>query len=219
MTSPLTIALTKGRLLQESLPLLRNTGIEIPEYAGDDRHLMFNSGCDNYRFLVVRGGDITTYLQLGAAAVGIVGRDMLLESGGENLYELLDLGIARCRLMTAAAIDRPEDDTQRQLRVATKYGNIARRHYAANGRQVQLIRLYGSLELAPRIGIADEIVDIVDTGHTLKSNGLEPLELIVEISARLAVNKAAMRIHHDQILDLRERLAKVVPAAQDGNGA
>ena len=217
--APLTIALTKGRILHETLPLLRSTGVELPPSAGDDRHLMFDSACGSYRFLVVRGGDITTYVQLGAAAVGIIGRDMLLEAGGDSLYELLDLKIARCRLMTAALADRPAIDAELLLRVATKYVNIARRHYAAGSRRVQLVRLYGSLELAPHIGIADEIVDIVDTGGTLASNGLQPLELIAEVSARLAVNKAAMRIYHDEIQALRERLAAAVAEAKSGSDA
>jgi ATP phosphoribosyltransferase len=163
--------------------------------------------------VILRGSDVPTYVRHGAADVGIAGKDMLLESGGEGIYEPLDLGIARCRLMTAG----PESaasmgDDRRRVRVATKFLNVARAHYARKGMHADLIKLYGSMELAPLMGLADEIVDIVDTGKTLAENGMAPRELIADISSRLIVNKASMRTRHASVQALIEALAGVVKA-------
>jgi ATP phosphoribosyltransferase len=160
------------------------------------------------KLVIIRATDVPTYVQYGAADLGVAGKDVLLEHGGEDLYEPLDLQIARCRLMVAGhaeAVPRPG-----RLRVATKYVNVARRYFARQGRQVELIKLYGSMELAPLVGLADRIVDVVDTGNTLRANGLVPLEHIADISSRLIVNKASMKMKHARIKTLSERLAGAV---------
>lgn len=193
----ITIALTKGRILKETLPLLAKAGIEPKEDIGSSRKLLFDTTADDVRLVILRGSDVPTYVQFGAADIGIVGKDTLLEHGGQGLYEPLDLGIARCQLMTAGlvGVELPAG----RIRVATKYTEIARRFYAEQGRQVDLIKLYGAMELAPLMELADEIVDIVDTGNTLKANGLEPREAIADISSRLIVNQASMKTKHRAI--------------------
>jgi len=158
--------------------------------------------------LILRGSDVPTYVQFGAADIGIVGKDALLEHQGDGYYEPLDLGIARCRLMTAIPVGAPAQ--KGRLRVATKYINIARQYYAEQGRQADLIKLYGAMELAPLLDLAHEIVDIVDTGNTLKANGLEARDTIAEISSRLIVNKAAMKTKRAEIQAVVDALAKVV---------
>lgn len=197
MSQMLTIALTKGRILKETLPLLAAAGIEPAEDISKSRKLIFETNKDNVRLLVLRGSDVPTYVKFGSADMGIAGKDTLMESGSEGLYEPVDLGIARCRLMTAAVknVETPEG----RIKVATKYVNVAKRYYAAQGRQVDVIKLYGAMELAPIMDLADEIVDIVDTGNTLLANGLEPREHIADISSRLVVNKASMKMKHEQI--------------------
>ncbi|MAZ89682.1 MAG: ATP phosphoribosyltransferase [Cellvibrionaceae bacterium] len=197
MSQMLTIALTKGRILKETLPLLAAAGIEPAEDISKSRKLIFETNKDNVRLLVLRGSDVPTYVKFGSADMGIAGKDTLMESGSEGLYEPVDLGIARCRLMTAAVknVKTPEG----RIKVATKYVNVAKRYYAAQGRQVDVIKLYGAMELAPIMDLADEIVDIVDTGNTLLANGLEPREHIADISSRLVVNKASMKMKHEQI--------------------
>ena len=203
----LTIALTKGRILKETLPLLAGVGIAPSADLDNSRKLIVNTTVPNLNIVILRGSDVPTYVRHGAADLGIVGKDMLLEFGGDGIYEPLDLGIARCRLMTAGPSPRPNAaGGPRRVRVATKFPNIARLHYARKGVHAELIKLYGSMELAPLLGLADEIVDIVDTGKTLAENGIAPRELIAEISSRLIVNKASMRTRHASVQTLVEAL-------------
>jgi ATP phosphoribosyltransferase len=206
----LTLALTKGRILAETLPLLARAGIEPAEDMDSSRKLVFDSNRPGLRLLVLRGTDVPTYVRHGAADLGVVGKDMLLEQGAEGLYEPLDLGIARCRLMTAAPAGwRP---TGSRVRVATKFVNVARRHFAARGVQADIIKLYGAMELAPAMGLSDLIVDIVDSGNTLRANGLEPLEEIATVSSRLVVNKASLRAAHEPITQLLADIEAALPA-------
>lgn len=207
--SKITIALTKGRILEETLPLLAAVGIQPVEDIATSRKLLFDTNLENIRLLVLRGVDVPTYVQFGAADLGVSGKDTLLEHGGEGLYEPLDLGIARCKLMTAGLKGQPHKTGR--IRVATKYVNVARRFYAEKNQQADFIKLYGAMELAPVMALADEIVDIVDTGNTLKANGLEPREIIAgNISSRLIVNKAAMKTKYRVIKPLIARLAEAV---------
>ncbi len=207
-TESVTIALTRGRILKETLPLLREAGIEPLEDISRSRKLKFATSLDQASLLVMRGSDVPVYVENGAADMGVAGKDMLLEYGGEGLYEPLDLGIARCRLMIAAPARAPASGAR--LRVATKFTGIAKRWFAEQGRQVELIKLNGALEIAPAMGLADAIVDIVDTGNTLRANGLEPRETIAEISSRVIVNKASMKIKSQLIRAILERLAASV---------
>lgn len=204
----LTIALTKGRILEETLPLLESVGLAPVEDISKSRKLTFESNQEGVRFIVLRGVDVTTYVQFGAADIGISGKDMLLEHGAEGLYEPLDLGIARCKLMTAGIKGRPLKPGR--ITVATKFVNVAKQYYASQARQVDIIKLYGAMELAPIIGLADEIVDIVDTGNTLKANGLEARQVIADISSRLIVNKASMKMKHQRIQQLIDGLRQAV---------
>ena len=207
-TPQLTIALTKGRILEETLPLLAAAGIEPLEDIARSRKLAFATNQANIRLLILRGSDVPTYVQFGAADLGVSGKDTLMEHGGDGLYSLLDLGIARCKLMTAGIKGQPEKTGR--IKVATKYVNVARRFYAAQGRQADIIKLYGAMELAPIMDLADEIVDIVDTGNTLKANGLEARATIAEISSRLIANKASMKMKHQLMQPLKEALASAV---------
>lgn len=200
MMQALTLALTKGRILKETLPLLAEAGIEPLEDVSTSRKLLFETTNASVRLVILRGSDVPTYVRHGAADVGVVGKDLLMEFGAHGLYEPLDLGIAKCRLMTAGFPDRKQ--TSGRLRVATKFVNVARKHYAARGVQAEIIKLYGAMELAPLMDLADEIVDIVDTGNTLKANGMAPLEHIADVSSRLVINKAAMRTRHQAITTL-----------------
>ncbi|MFL0797009.1 MAG: ATP phosphoribosyltransferase [Cellvibrionaceae bacterium] len=208
MTDTLTIALTKGRILKETLPLFAAAGIEPLEDMSTSRKLIFDTNVEGVRFLLQRGVDVPTYVRYGSADMGVSGKDMLLEDGADGLYEPLDLGIARCQLMTAAIKGKPTKPGR--IKVATKFVNVAKRFYAAQGRQVDVIKLYGGMELAPIMGLADEIVDIVDTGNTLRANGLEPREEIADISSRLIVNKASMKMKHRRIKALIEQIASAV---------
>ena len=211
MTQQLTIALTKGRILKQTLPLLQAAGLAPVEDIASSRKLIFNTEHANVRVVILRGSDVPTYVRHGAADIGVVGKDMLLEFGAQGLYEPLDLGIAPCRLMTAGFSGR--ENTRTRIRVASKFVNIARRHYSSKGIQADIIKLYGAMELAPLMYLADEIVDIVDTGNTLRANGMSPLEHIADISTRLVVNKAAMRTRHDAIQEVIEALARTVDQA------
>ncbi len=203
----ITMALTKGRILREILPLLKEINIEPLEDIFTSRKLVFPTTFDNLRLLILRGVDVPTYVQFGAADMGITGKDLLLEHQGDGYYEPLDLGIAQCKLMTAMPIGaKPATG---RVRVATKYINVARDYYARQGRQVDLIKLYGAMELAPVLDLANEIVDIVDTGGTLKANGLEACDQIAEISSRLIVNKAALKTNHAQIQEIIVALSDV----------
>ena len=211
ITDPITIALTKGRILKETLPLLAKVGIEPSEDLDASRKLVVPTTLNNVHLVILRGSDVPTYVRHGAADIGIAGKDMLLEFGGEGIYEPLDLGIARCRLMTAGPrVSQMAQAPRRLILVATKFLNIARAHYAGKGIHADLIKLYGSMELAPLMGLADEIVDIVDTGKTLEENGMVPLELIAEVSSRLIVNKASMRTRHASVRVLIDALEQAV---------
>lgn len=196
----ITIALTKGRILKETLPLLKQIGLEPIDDVFTSRKLLFPTNKDNVRLLVLRGSDVATYVQFGKADIGITGKDGLLEHGGDGYYEPIDLGIAQCKLMTAAPVGYQRGAGR--LRVATKYTQVAREYYAQQGLQIDLIKLYGAMELAPVMDLADEIVDIVDTGNTLKANGLEAREMIADISSRVIVNKAAMKTKYPVIKDI-----------------
>lgn len=204
----LTLALTKGRILQETLPLLSKVGIEPTEDIQTSRKLQFETNNKNLRLIVLRGTDVSTYVQYGAADIGITGKDTLLEYGGDGFYEWLDLGIARCKLMTAAQVGTPRKTGR--IRIATKYANLARDYYARQGQQADIVKLYGAMELAPIMNLADEIVDIVDTGNTLRANGLEPREKIADISSRLIVNRAAIKTKHKNIQPLLSALEKAL---------
>lgn len=210
MSQTLTIALTKGRILEETLPLLAAAGIEPLEDMEKSRKLVFDTTQAGVRLLLLRGADVPTYVQFGAADMGISGKDTLMENGAEGLYEPLDLNIARCKLMTAGV--KGESLPAGRIRVATKYVNIAKQYYASQGRQTDIIKLYGAMELAPIMNLADEIVDIVDTGNTLRANGLEPRDFIADISSRLIVNKASMKMKHVQIQTIIDHIAKAVAA-------
>lgn len=204
----LTIALSKGRILKDTLPLLKDAGIELLEDPEKSRKLIFPTSREGVNIVILRATDVPTFVQHGAADIGVAGKDVLVEHGAEGMYELVDLRIARCRLMTAGKVgaSRPAG----RLRVATKFVNIAKRWYAEQGEQVEMIKLYGSMELAPIMDIADVIVDVVDTGKTLKENGLEPRELIMPVSSRLIVNKTAMKLKQARIQPLVDLLQAAV---------
>ncbi|ABD82426.1 ATP phosphoribosyltransferase [Saccharophagus degradans] len=206
--SQLTIALTKGRILLETLPLLEAAGIAPLEDISKSRKLTFETTSPDVRLLILRGSDVPTYVEFGAADVGVSGKDTILEHGSTGFYEPLDLRIAKCRLMTAGIAG--ETLKPGRIRVATKYTNLAKQYYAEQGRQVDLIKLYGAMELAPILSLADEIVDIVDTGNTLKANGLEARDHIADISSRLIVNKASMKMKHQQIEALIDAISSAV---------
>jgi ATP phosphoribosyltransferase len=206
----LTIALSKGRILEETLPLLASSGIQLKDNPDSSRKLVLDTNDPAVKIVVLRATDVPTYVQYGAADIGVAGKDVLLEHGGAGLYEPLDLRIARCRLMVAGR--KGEGIDANRLRVATKYVNVTRDYFAAQGRQVEIIKLYGSMELAPLVGLADVIVDLVDTGNTLKANGLEPKVTIADISSRLIVNKASMRMKHNVVQAVIEKLKDAVTA-------
>ena len=209
MSAPLTIALSKGRIFKETLPLLAAAGIVPIDDPDTSRKLILDTHQADVKLVIIRATDVPTYVQYGAADMGVAGKDVLLEHGGEGLYEPLDLNIARCRLMVAGHPGQPPRLSR--PRVATKYANTTRRWFADQGRQVEVIKLYGSMELAPLVGLADYIVDVVDTGNTLKANGLAPLEHIADISSRLVINKAAMKMKHARIKAIMARMAAAVP--------
>ncbi|MGQ9659646.1 MAG: ATP phosphoribosyltransferase [Thermochromatium sp.] len=209
LSVPLTIALSKGRIFDQARPLLARAGIEPLDDPETSRKLILETSHPMVRFVIIRASDVPTYVQYGAADLGVAGKDVLLEHGGEGLYEPLDLGIARCRLMVAGRPEMPKPSTRR-LRIATKYVRSAERHFAAKGQQVEIIKLYGSMELAPLVGLADLIVDLVESGNTLKANGLVPLEHIADISSRLVVNKASWKMKHEAVTTLLELLREAV---------
>jgi ATP phosphoribosyltransferase len=197
MDKKLTIALSKGRILQESLPLLAHAGIEPIEDPDSSRKLILDTNREDIKLVIIRAADVPTYVEYGASDMGIAGKDVLMEHAGDGLYEPLDLRIARCRMMVAGPVKAAPSGSR--IRVATKYVRSAQRYYADQGIQAEIIKLYGSMELAPLVGLADRIVDLVDTGNTLKANGLEPLEKIADISSRLVVNKASMKMKHEAV--------------------
>lgn len=204
----ITLALTKGRILKETLPLLEEAGIVPTEDIFSSRKLVFPTNRPGLRLIILRGSDVPTYVQFGAADLGIAGKDVLLEHQGDGYYEPLDLGIAQCKLMTAVPVGSSVQ--KGRLRVATKYINVARQFYAEQGRQADLIKLFGAMELAPILELAHEIVDIVDTGNTLRANGLEARDEIADISARLIVNKAAMKTKFSELQSTVDALTRVV---------
>lgn len=213
MNEKLTIALTKGRILKETLPLLASAGIEALDDISSSRKLVFETSRDDVQLVILRGTDVPTYVRYGAADMGVVGKDILMEHGSDGLYEPLDLGIARCRLMTAGPVGW--QGTGARIRVATKFVNITREYFARKGVHADLIKLYGAMELAPFMNLADLIVDIVDTGNTLRANGMEPRDEIAVISSRLVVNKAAMRSRYTAITEIIGELTTIVAEAED----
>lgn len=208
VTDTLTIAVSKGRIFKEALPLLAAAGIEPADDPDTSRKLILDTNQDHVRLVVIRAADVPTFVEYGAADMGIAGKDVLMEYGGTNLYEPLDLQIAKCRMMVAGP-EQASPGTSR-IRVATKYTDTTRRYYASRGMQVEIIKLYGSMELAPLVGLADRIVDLVDTGSTLRANGLVPLEHIADISSRLIVNKAAMKMKSQLLGELIRSLSRAV---------
>jgi len=209
---PVTIALSKGRIYKQTLPLLAAAGIEPADDPETSRKLILDTNHPQVKLVIIRASDVPTYVQWGAADVGVAGKDVLMEHDGGGLYEPLDLRIARCRMMVAGKPDAAEVLERRsgRPRIATKYVGSARRYFAAQGKQVDIIKLYGSMELAPLVGLADLIVDLVESGNTLKANGLVPLEHIADISSRLVVNKASWKTKHAAITELVNLLERAV---------
>lgn len=212
----LTLALSKGRIFEETLPLLEAAGIRVTENPETSRKLILPTNNPHVRVIIVRASDVPTYVQYGAADFGVAGKDVLIEHGGEGLYQPIDLNIAQCRMSVAVQVGFDYATAVRQgarLRVATKYVQIAREHFAAKGVHVDMIKLYGSMELAPLIGLSDAIVDLVSTGNTLRANNLVEVEHIMEISSRLVVNQAALKMKREQlqpILEAFDRASKGV---------
>ena len=198
-TTPLRIALSKGRIFEQTLPLLAAAGITPLEDPESSRKLILETNHPTVQLVMIRATDVPTYVQWAAADIGIAGKDVLVEHGGAGLYEPLDLAIARCRMMVAGPPGASLNGER--LRIATKYVRAASDHFASKGQQVEIIKLYGSMELAPLVGLADLIVDLVESGGTLKANGLIPLEWIADISSRLIINKAAWKIKHSVIAE------------------
>jgi len=210
----ITLALSKGRIFEETLPLLRAAGIEVLEDPETSRKLILTTNQPDVRVVLVRASDVPTYVQYGGADLGVAGRDVLLEHDGEGLYQPLDLNIARCRMSVAVRDDFDYAAAVKQgsrLRVATKYTSIARDHFADKGVHVDLIKLYGSMELAPLTGLADAIVDLVSTGSTLKANRLVEVERIMDISSRLVVNQAALKLKREPLRRLIDAFASASP--------
>ncbi|MGB1800525.1 MAG: ATP phosphoribosyltransferase [Gammaproteobacteria bacterium] len=208
MSDKITIAVSKGRIFEDALPLLAKLDIVPLEDPNKTRKLVLETNQANIQLLVIRATDVPTYVERGAAELGISGKDVLMEYSGDDLYEPVDLGIAKCRMMLAGLkdakpiVDRP--------RVVTKYTNITKNYFAERGQQVEIIKLYGSMELGPVLGLSDWIVDLVDTGNTLKANGLVTLEHIADISSRLVVNKAAMKMKNATIKPIIDQLSEIV---------
>jgi ATP phosphoribosyltransferase len=209
----ITIALSKGRIFDETVPLLAAAGVATREDPETSRKLILSTNRPQVRVIVVRATDVPTYVQYGAADIGVAGKDVLDEHGGQGLYQPLDLKIASCRMMVAVAEGFDYQQAVRQgarLRVATKYVQTAREHFASKGVHVDLIKLYGSMELAPLVGLADAIVDLVSTGNTLKANGLRAVEEITAVSARLIVNQASLKLKRDAVQPLLEAFGRAV---------
>jgi ATP phosphoribosyltransferase len=208
MTDMLTIAVSKGRIFKDALPLLAATGIVPKDDPATSRKLILDTNVPTVKLVLIRASDVPTYVAYGAADVGIAGKDVLMEYEGNGIYEPLDLRIAQCRMMLAGPPRARTEDTR--LRIATKYVHTTRRYFAEQGKQVEIIKLYGSMELAPLVRLADLIVDLVDTGNTLRANGLEPLEHIADISSRLIVNKASMKMKHGVVKSFVQRMGEAV---------
>ena len=211
----LILALSKGRIFEDTLPLLAAAGIEVTENPETSRKLILPTNDPGVRVLIVRASDVPTYVQYGAADFGVAGKDVLLEHGGEGLYQPIDLRIAECRMSVAVNAGFDYESAVRQgarLRVATKFVNTAREHFARKGVHVDLIKLYGSMELAPLVGLSDAIVDVVSTGGTLRANNLVEVEKIMDISSRLVVNQAALKLKREQLKPLIDAFASAIPA-------
>ncbi len=209
----ITIALSKGRIFEETVPLLAAAGIKPLEDPESSRKLILPTNRADVRLIIVRASDVPTYVQYGAADMGVAGKDVLNEHGGTGLYQPLDLNIARCRMMVAVPSAFDYESAVKQgarLRVATKYVQAAREHFAAKGVHVDLIKLYGSMELAPLVGLSDAIVDLVSSGGTLKANNLKAVEEISQISSRLVVNQAALKLKRAAIQPMLDAFAKAV---------
>ncbi len=212
----ITLALSKGRIFDDTVPLLSKAGIEVDPAVLESRKLILPTGDPLLRLVIVRASDVPTYVQYGAADIGVAGKDVLLEHGGDGLYQPIDLRIGICRMCVAAPRGFDYEQAVRRgarLRVATKYVEAARRHFAAKGVHVDLIKLYGSMELAPLVGLADAIVDLDSTGSTLKANNLVEVEQIMLISSRLIVNQASLKTKSARLQPLLAKLEAVVPAA------
>ena len=211
----LTIALPKGRILKEASVLFKKAGIDITPVMQDDRRLIFEGIAEGLRFMVIRSQDVPTYVEYGAADIGIAGKDVLLEQD-KDLYEPLDLGIGVCRMMVAVPKELSEEDNPKHwthIRVATKYPNITLRHFLSKGIQVEIIKLYGSIELAPLLGLSERIVDLVQTGETLRKNGLVEVEHIMNITSKLVCNRASLKTKPRMVKTLVDSLGKAVAEA------
>ena len=209
----ITIALSRGRIFDETVPLLAAAGVATREDPETSRKLVLSTNRHDVRVIIVRAADVPTYVQYGAADIGVAGKDVLGEHGGQGLYQPLDLKNARCRMMVAVADGYDYQQAVRQgarLKVATKYVQTAREHFATKGVHVDLIKLYGSMELAPLVGLADAIVDLVSTGNTLKANGLQAVEEIASISARLIVNQASLKLKREAVQPLLDAFSRAV---------
>jgi ATP phosphoribosyltransferase len=212
----ITLALSKGRIFEETLPLLKAAGIEVLEDPEKSRKLIIATSHASVRVVLVRATDVPTYVQYGGADIGVAGKDILLEHGGQGLYQPLDLRIAKCRMSVAVRADFDYAAAVKQgsrIRVATKYTACARDHFADKGVHVDVIKLYGSMELAPLTGLADAIVDLVSTGSTLRANQLVEVEEIMQISARLVVNQAALKLKREPIRQIIDAFASAIPVS------
>jgi len=212
MSDMITFALPKGRIMQDSMALFGQIGITCPEMDEENRKLVFENREQGYRFMAVRATDVPTYVEYGCADIGVVGKDTLLEQG-KDLYEPLDLKFGYCRLVVAEPKELLQDDDPANwsnIRVATKYPNVTERYFAGKGIQVELIKLYGSIELAPLVGLSERIVDLVSTGATLRDNGMVEVETIAEVTTRLIVNRASLKTKHKKISRIIEDLEKVI---------
>ena len=221
MNSMITLALSKGRIFDETLPLLRAAGIEMSEDPEKSRKLIIGTNRANVRVVLVRATDVPTYVQYGGADIGVTGKDTLIEHGGDGLYQPLDLQIAQCRMSVATRADFDYASAVKQgsrIRVATKFTRIASEHFATKGVHVDLIKLYGSMELAPLTGLADAIVDLVSSGNTLRANHLVEVEKIMHISARLVVNQASLKLKREPIRAIIDAFASAI-AEKDANTA
>lgn len=212
MSDWITFALPKGRIMQDSMELFAQIGITCPEMSEKSRKLVFENAEHKFRFMAVRATDVPTYVEYGCADIGVVGKDTLLEQG-KNLYEPLDLKFGYCRLVVAepkALLTSDNPLNWSNIRVATKYPNITEKYFAAKGIQVELIKLYGSIELAPLVGLSERIVDLVSTGGTLKANNMVEVETIAEVTSRLIVNRASLKTKHERISKMIDGLEKVI---------
>ena len=215
MDQQLTLALSKGRIFEETLPLLEAAGIRVTEDPETSRKLILATNDPAVRVIIVRASDVPTYVQYGAADFGVAGKDVLQEHGGEGLYQPIDLNIANCRMSVAVSVGFDYATAVRhgaRLRVATKYTEIARQHFANKGVHVDLIKLYGSMELAPLVGLSDAIVDLVSTGNTLRANNLVEVEHIMDISSRMVVNQAALKMKRERLQPILEAFARASKA-------